>query len=198
MRVSNARKTYTVWGVKGAMESNASGLLQQLVEMQKHQAIDLQSLESFVISLKERHQKWQKSVDALLESNCEQTRWPTKPSPRMEVPHGDLHVDVQGLTDVYSDDEVLDGDLPQRGLSRPTRAGTLEELFRSRKSVAQSPEPSGLKRMVEEEILDKLRTSETEKANTPMQKCRALASKVVRSNWFEQLGRKRCTGCSRF
>ena len=170
------------------MESNASGLLQQLVEMQKHQAVDLQSLESFVISLKERHQRWQKSMDALLES--EQIRWPTKPSPRMEVPRGDLHVDVPALTDVCSDDEVLDGELPQRGLSRPTRAGTLEELFRSRKSVAQAPEPSGLKRMVEEEIMDKLRTSETENAKTRMQKCRALASRVVRSNWFEQLGRK--------
>ena len=74
---------------------------------------------------------------------------------------------------------------PKSSIHFTRRAGTLEELFRTRKTVVESGnQPVGLKKLVEEEMI----VSESSgRPATMTERCRLMTKNAVESGWFEQL-----------
>ena len=74
---------------------------------------------------------------------------------------------------------------PKSSIYFTRRAGTLEELFRTRKTVVESGnQPVGLKKLVEEEMI----VSESSgRPATMTERCRLMTKNAVESGWFEQL-----------
>lgn len=73
---------------------------------------------------------------------------------------------------------------PKSSIHFTRRAGTLEELFRTRKTVVESGnQPVGLKKLVEEEMI----VSESSGPATMTERCRLMTKNAVESGWFEQL-----------
>lgn len=71
---------------------------------------------------------------------------------------------------------------PKSSIHFTRRAGTLEELFRTRKTVVESGnQPVGLKKLVEEEMI----VSESSGPATMTERCRLMTKNAVEPGWFE-------------
>ena len=84
-----------------------------------------------------------------------------------------------------------DFELPVRNNSQQLtrRAGTLDELFRTRKTVVGSNQPAGLGKLVQEELNVSENSGRDERSTDRIQRIRSAMKKVVASQWFEQLGK---------
>ena len=175
-----------------------SETLQQLEAVQKQQACFELSLQS-IDSLKVQHREWQKSVENLLTAiqtrlNDDTIRIPVSKS--LKVPAGDVTIDtdhdIESVHSTHSMPRLESGESVHSGPAakkRPTRAGTLEELFRTRKTVVDtSKEPTGLKQMVQEEIVQTASEGKDERLGS-WGRSQACILRVVDSTWFEQPGR---------
>ena len=182
---------------------------EQLVSIQKQQEASIHSINL----LKAQHEEWHRSVEALLT----EIRQGINSQPNLATPlqpsGGDMEEEdlVPELESVQSGSELLSLEenkvdpveacfnaelevAPEpfeesyhRTSFAGQRAGTLDELFRTRKTVVQTnSQPVGLTKIIQEEI--KAGDSEGMMPTTASERLRSVAQKVVDSVWFEQPG----------
>lgn len=184
-----------------AMPQSNEQAIQRLAEIQKQQEASSQSIEL----LKAQHQEWQQSIRALC-AEIRQSIDPPNSQAELLQPCGDCASEqiASDLQSVNSGNRPSTGELCVECVIEPVevpaaapkqlttsmtfgrRTGTLDDIFRSRKSVVEpSREPSGLKQMV----LEEMTVQDTEAPQTRSEKLMACARKIVDSVYFEQPGR---------
>jgi len=178
---------------------------EQLVSIQKQQEASIHSINL----LKAQHEEWHRSVEALLTEIRQGINSPNFPPTPLQPSGGDEEEDlVPELESVQSGPELLslqenqvdpveacfnaELEIAPEALEESAhrmsfagqRAGTLDELFRTRKTVVQTnSQPVGLTKIVQEEI--QAGDSEGMMPTTASERLRSVAQKVVESVWFE-------------
>lgn len=182
--------------------TEVSEAVKQLAAVQKQQACFELSLQS-IDALKTQHREWQKSVqDLLTKLHTHLNHHSDRVAQPVQAPAGDITVDIMAPHDLETDPAVDDSShtglqlqseesvegRPTASTRRiPTKQGTLDDLFRTRKTVVDaSNQPAGLKKLVQEEIVQT--ASEGRVLSGWIAKRRAFAARVVDSVWFEQPG----------